>query len=192
MENYTASDIIEFKRKHEHAITHVIVAHTKFRPYVSPQSKSINNIQARINWQANQAKLDLRHALNCFNKALYPGATNKPIRRPDLYKPLTLVTIEGAKETTDSRQTIHFNISLGNLPAGITTSQIKALFTEAWVGKVGQSKDIWVGEYYRQPEVDWQGYTVKEANKMPERAWSTDGIWDVENCWVPTTALAAD
>ncbi len=189
MRNYTAADIFEYKKRYEHAITHVIVAHTKFRPYVSPHNKWTNDTEERIQRQATQAKLDLRHALNCFYKALYPGATNKPVRRPDLYKPLTLVTLEGAKKTTDHRQTIHFNISLGNLPAGTTTRQIQALFTEAWVNRVNQSPDIWVGEYYKG---NWQGYTVKEAEKASDKAWSTDGIWDVENCWVPTTALAAD
>ena len=37
--NYTAQDIQNYIGKYEKYFTHVIVAHTHFRPYVNPQNK---------------------------------------------------------------------------------------------------------------------------------------------------------
>lgn len=190
--NYTALDIQNYIGKYEEHFTHVIVAHTKFRPYVSPHNKRINNPKNRIQNQAEQAKRELHYAMNCFNKLLYPSATNKPIRHPELYRPLTFVTIEGAKETTDRAQTIHFNITLGNLPPVLTTDDIGVLFKHAWHVMAKQSADVKAYEYTAGTNKQWVGYALKEAQQTPNKAWETGGIWDVENCWIPHTALNAD
>jgi hypothetical protein len=190
--NYTALDIQNYIGKYEKHFTHVIVAHTKFRPYVSPKNRLITNSNNRIQNQAEQAKKELRYAMNCFNKLLYPSATNKPIRHPDLYRPLTFVTIEGAKETTDRAQTIHFNITLGNLPSVLVTEDIEVLFKHAWYVMAKQSADVKAYDYRTGTNKQWVGYALKEAQQMPTKAWETGGIWDVENCWIPHAALNAD
>ena len=193
MNNYKASDIEGFMNEYEQYVTHVIVAHTKFHPYVNPQSKSIINNQLRIQHMAEQAKKDCRYALNVFSKQLYPTASNKPVRNPLKYKPLTLVTIEGAKETTDRAQTIHFNIAIGNLPKILTAEDIETLFRHAWCTKANQSSDIKVIKYFKKAEeACWIGYSLKEAQQDNKKAWTTDGIWDVSNCWIPHAALNAD
>lgn len=193
MKNYAASDIEHFLNSYEQHISHVIVAHTKFRPYVDPQSKRFTNSDLRIQRMAEQAKKDCRYALNVFSKQLYPTSTNKPIRNPLMYKPLTFVTIEGARETTDREQTIHFNIAIGNLPKILTTQDIETLFKYSWHTKAAQSSNIKVMEYYRVNEMAlWNGYSMKEAQQDKRKAWSTEGIWDVSNCWIPHAALNAD
>lgn len=189
--NYTAHDIESFIGQYEKHFTHVVVAHTNFRPYNNPHSKTLNN-EARIQKMVEQAKRDCRHALNCFSKLLYPTATNKPTRHPQIYRPLTFVTIEGARDTTDRAQTIHFNITLGNLPISLTAHEVEVLFTHAWHEQAKQSNDVKVFDYVSGTHKQWVGYTLKEAQQAKKKAWTTDGIWDVENCWIPHAALAAD
>ena len=185
MNAYTAKDVENFMNQYEQHITHVIVAHTPFH--------TCNKTDNQVEKMAAQAKLDCRYALNCFNKLLYPAATNKPVRQPLLFKPLTFVTIEGARTTTDPAQTIHFNIALGNLPTVLTTADIEALFRHAWHTKAKQSNNIMATQYYRQDNArTWNGYALKEAQQDAHKAWTVNGIWDVENCWIPHAALNAD
>jgi hypothetical protein len=189
---YTANDIKEFLGSYEQHFTHVVVAHTNFRPYIDPvKGKHINN-HKRIAYQIEQTKRDLRYSLNVFSKLLYPKATNKARRNPSKYRPLTFVTIEGARETADRAQTIHVNITLGNLPNILTADDVHTLFTEAWHHKAKQSKNIKVIDYIKGTDNQWTGYTLKEAQQANYRAVDAGGIWDVENCWIPTAALAAD
>ena len=136
-----------------------------------------------------ETRKDTRFALNCFYKLLYPSSTNKVIRQPYFYRPLTFVTIEGASETLDSAQTIHVNIAMGNLPKVLNTEDIESLFRHAWHEKAKQQDDIKVMAYNKE---DWVGYSLKEAQQQPSRAWSENSIWDVGNCWIPHSALKAD
>ena len=184
--NYTANDIAEFFTAQEHLVTHVIVAQTKFRPY----RKSKQAIDA----MATEAKKDLRHALNCFGKQLYPNQTNLVTRKPHQYRPLTLVTIENIRETTDEQQTIHFNISLGNLPKRLCTTMIDIHFRHAWHIKTHQQNDIYTQAVadYPSNQRKWFSYSIKDANKDSKLAWTTNGTWDVENCWIPQAAINTD
>ena len=189
---YTANDIKAFLGQYENHISHVIVAHTHFRPYTNPIKGKHTNSTAKIQRQLDQTKRDCRYALNIFNQMLYPSSTNKANRHPDTYRPLTFVTIEGAKETLDRSQTIHVNISLGNLPTVLTAEDIHVLFQYAWHTQAKQSNDITVLDYKKGTDNQWTGYSLKEAQQAPRKAWETNGIWDVENCWIPQAALAAD
>lgn len=189
---YTADNIKNFLGTYENHISYVIVAHTYFRPYTNPIKGKHINTRAKIQRQLEQTKRDCRYALNIFNQMLHPNSTNKARRYPHTYRPLTFVTIEGAKETTDRRQTIHVNISLGNLPTVLTAEDIYVLFSYAWHTKAKQSNDIKVLDYKKATDYQWTGYTLKEAQQAPYKAWDTNGIWDVENCWIPHAALAAD
>lgn len=188
--HYTAKNIETFIQFYDKHVSYYIVAHTHFRPFLKAQSKYTGNNKLRIGKMAEQASKDCRYALNCFSKLLYPAATNKPTRFPYLYRPLTFVTIEGAKETTDKAQTIHFNIAIGNLPKVLTTEDIFTLFSYAWHEKAGLSADIQI--YKKQQADTFYGYMLKEAQHTPSKAWATDGIWDVNNCWIPHAALNAD
>ena len=184
--NYKAKDIAEFFHQHESKVTHVIVAQTKFRP--------CRHSQSAIDAMAVQAKKDLRHALNCFAKQLYPKHTSLVQRKPHIYRPLSLVTIENINQTTDEQQTIHFNISLGNLPKHLCKTMIDIHFRHAWHIKSKQQNDIYTeatADYPSNPQ-QWFGYTVKDANKDSKLAWTTNGTWDVENCWIPQAAINTD
>jgi hypothetical protein len=189
---YTAKNIETFMQSYDKYVSHYIVAHTHFRPFLNQHSKYTGNNKLRIGKMAEQASKDCRYALNCFNKLLYPAASNKPTRFPYIYRPLTFVTIEGAKETTDKAQTIHFNIGIGNLPSILTTEEIQTLFSYAWHEKAGLSADVQVYKKQHEQADTWFGYTLKEAQQAPSKAWAVDGIWDVNNCWIPHAALNAD
>lgn len=180
-----------FDRYKQH-VSHVIVAHTFHRPYVASTNVGrFKHVRADsyLKQKLLETSKDTRYALNCFNKLLYPNATNKVIRKPDLFKPLAFVTIEGAKETTDRAQTIHVNIALGNLPKALTTEDIETLFRHVWHEKAKQKDDVWVEKYN---ENDWNGYMVKEGQRDIKRAWNENSFWDVSNCWIPHNALKAD
>lgn len=184
--NYTAHDISDFFNQYESRVTHNLVVHTKFRPF--------GHSQIQINRMAEESKKCLRYALNCFAKKLYPNHTNLVVRKPYIYRPLTLVTIENIKETTDKQQTIHFNISLGNIPKQYTTFEIEKLFRQAWQFNAQQSNDIYITDKNEYPanQQRWFGYIVKDANKSKQLAWNTNGTWDVQNCWIPHNAINTD
>jgi hypothetical protein len=196
MRNYQAHDIEGMFNKYEQHVSHVIVAHTHHRPYVANTDKGRFKhvkIEQYLQSKIEQTSKDTRYALNCFYKLLYPNSTNKPVRMPELYKPLTFVTIEGAKETTDRAQTIHINIALGNIPKALTTEDIDTLFRHVWHDKAQQKDDIKVIDYFRhKEEARWVGYMLKEAQQQPSRAWNDNSIWDVSNCWIPHAAFNAD
>lgn len=196
MNQYTAEHIEDFFNQYEKYIRYVIVAHTKHRPYAAYKEIGLFN-QDKTN-RYTQSKLeqttkDLRHALNCFNKLLYPSSPNRPRQNPLLFRPLTLVTIEGADVTLDRSKTIHVNIAMGNLPSILTVDDVETLFKHAWHELAHQSQDVRAYDYRRiNDQSRWSGYSLKEAQQAPRKAWDTNSIWDVGNCWIPHTALKAD
>ena len=196
MRQYNAKDIESMFNQHEQHVSHVVVAHTLHRPYVATTDVGrFKHVRADqyIKTKMEQTSKDTRYALNCFYKLLYPNHTNRPTQNPHIFKPLTFVTIEGAKETTDRSQTIHVNISLGNLPSVLNTEDIETLFRHAWHDMAHQSTDVKAYDYYKVDEAShWAGYSLKEAQQNTRKAWDTNSIWDVSNCWIPHTALNAD
>ena len=196
MRQYNAKDIESMFNQHEQHVSHVVVAPTLHRPYVaSTDVGRFKHVRADqyIKTKMEQTSRDTRHALNCFYKLLYPTHSNRPTQNPHLFKPLTFVTIEGANQTTDRSQTIHVNISLGNLPSVLNTEDIETLFRHAWHDMAHQSTDVKAYEYYKVDEAShWAGYSLKEAQQNTRKAWDTNSIWDVSNCWIPHTALNAD
>jgi hypothetical protein len=196
MRQYNAKDIESMFNQHEQHVSHVVVAHTLHRPYVaSTNAGRFKHVKEDpyITAKMEQTRKDTRYALNCFYKLLYPNHTNRPTQNPNLFKPLTFVTIEGAKVTTDRSQTIHVNISLGNLPSVLSTEDIETLFRHAWHDMAHQSTDVKAYDYYKVEEAShWAGYSLKEAQQNTRKAWDTNSIWDVSNCWIPHAALKAD
>ena len=196
MRQYNAKDIESMFNQHEQHVSHVVVAHTVQRPYVASTNMGrFRHVRADqyIKTKMEQTSKDTRHALNCFYKLLYPNHSNRPTQNPNLFKPLTFVTIEGANQTTDRSQTIHVNISLGNLPSVLNTEDIETLFRHAWHDMAHQSTDVKAYEYYKVDEAShWAGYSLKAAQQSTRKAWDTNSIWDVSNCWIPHAALNAD
>ena len=196
MKKYTAKHIEDFFNRYEQYISHVIVAQTQHRPYAAhkeigsfSEGKVIRYSQSKI----EQTKKDLRHALNCFNKLLYPSSPNRPRQNPSLFRPLTFVTIEGADVTLDRSKTIHVNIAIGNLPSILNAEEVETLFKHAWHQLAHQSPDVKAFDYRKvNGQSCWMGYSLKEAQQAPRKAWDTNSIWDVGNCWIPHAALKAD
>ena len=196
MRNYNEKDIKLMFEKYSKNITHVIVAHTHYRPYIASLDyghfkniKTPNYIRKKL----QETSKSTRHALNCFNKLLYPSHTNRAKQNPNLFKPLCFATIEGANATLDRSQTIHVNFALGNLPSVLTTQDIETLFKHAWHDKAQQSSNVMALDYYEKGEgAQWLGYSLKEAQQAKQKAWGADSIWDVSNCWIPHTALKTD
>ena len=184
--NYTAKDIESFFKQHQNKVSHVIVAHTHFRPF--------NSTPIKIEHMTHEAKKSLTYALNCFSKSIHKNYTNKPIRYPHKFRPLSLTTIENIKTTTDNKQTIHFNICLGNIPKHLTTTEIEIHFRYAWVKKAQQNNDIYCDAIAEYPcdSQNWFGYIIKEANRDRQLAWSTNGTWDVLNTWIPNNPQYTD
>jgi hypothetical protein len=196
MNQYKAKDIEQFFNQYEAHVSHVIVAHTKHRPFVASMDVGrFKHVKADeyVRSKMTETSKDLRHALNCFGKLLHPSHPNRLQRNPYAFKPLSFVTIEGARQTTDRAQTIHVNIALGNLPSVLSTEDIETLFRHAWHEKANQSSDV---KAYDYTQVDgqsrWMGYALKEAQQKTHKAWDTNSIWDVGNCWIPHAALKAD
>lgn len=80
----TANTIRDFLDKQQKHITHYVVAQSYYRPY--------HQLPQAVEHMARNLQKDLRHARNCFNKELYRnGAKRKPL----LYQPLLIATLEG-------------------------------------------------------------------------------------------------
>ena len=189
---YTKQQVESWFASYKPHISHVVVAHTHHRPYVASANtgrfKHVNP-EKYLKAKLAETSKSTRYALNCFNKMLYPSHTNWARRKGKKFKPLAFVTIEGAKETTDKAQTIHINIALGNLPNVLTAEDIETLFRHVWHDKAKQKDDVRVEDYNGR---EWVGYSLKEAQQQPSRMWDESSIWDVDNCWIPHSALNED
>ena len=196
MRNYTANDIEAHFKQYEKHVSHIIVAHTKHRPFIANMDTGrFKHVKAEqyAHTKMLETSKDLRYALNCFSKLLYPSTPNRPGQNPYVFKPLSFVTIEGANATTDRAQTIHVNIALGNLPAVLTTENIETLFRHAWHDMAKQGTDVKAFKFEQvEGKAHWFGYSLKEAQQNTRKAWDTNSIWDVSNCWIPHAALKAD
>ena len=190
--DYTAKDIEAWFDGYKRQITHVVVAHTKYRPWVACQNQGryrLINTQNYLQRRLEATSKSTRYALNGFNRFIFPGRTNRTRQRPDLFKPFAFVTIEGARPTQDRAQTIHINLALGNLPAKLTKDDLHVIFRHFWHEKAKQKDDVWVDNYDGRP---WGGYSLKEAQQDPSRMWNESSILDVANCWIPHCALNED
>ena len=85
-------------------------------------------------------------------------------------------------------------MDLLNLPNVHLNEDIETLFRQAWVNFAHQSNDIKVYDVTgkHNDASKWNGYALKEAQQQHNLAWKTEGVWDVENCWIPHAALNTD
>ena len=168
----TIRDFLDTQQKH---ITQYVVAQSHFHTY--------HKMEWEIERMSVSLKKDLRHARNCFNKELYGnGARRKPL----IYQPLLIPTLEGTKKTTSPKHTLHYNIYLGNLPKILTTEDIKELWTYCWVEKAHQKNDIYITE----PLANTQSHLLYYGTK--ETQIGNLSCWDFENTQIPYNALNAD
>lgn len=91
---------------------------------------------------------------------------NGAIRKPDLYHPLMLATVEGKLNTYDKNKTLHTHTAIGNI---ITpTSRIKSeeqlveVVKECWLRTDEGVDDIVVKEFN---STGWISYITKELDK---------------------------
>ena len=170
-----AETIREFLINQQNHITYYVVAQSYYRPY--------HATDIAVERMATNLKKDLRHARNCFNKELYGnGARRKPLT----YQPLLIPTLEGTKNTSNPKLTLHYNIYLGNIPKILTTEDIKELWTYCWVDKAHQKNDIYITEPLANTQSQLLHYGTKEAQ------FGNLGCWDFENTQIPYSALNAD
>ena len=171
----TAKTIRDFLDQQQRHITHYIVAHSHYRPY--------HQTTAAVQRMAQHLRKDMRHARNCFNKLLYGnGAKRKPL----LYQPLLIATLEGTTVTTNPQLTLHYNLYLGNLPSTLTSQNIKVLWTYCWVEKAQQSSDIFITQPRPNTQTQLLYYGTKEAQR------GNIECWDFENTQIPYQALSID
>lgn len=172
----TANHIRTFLDGYSNHITHWAVAHTPFRTYKATDKQ--------VEAMKYEARKRCRHFRNTFSQALYQA---KALRKPSIYSPLLITTIEGASTSAFPMHTIHFNFAIGNLPKCIDKDELKALFERCWVQKAAMSADkLWITEARSCENSRWLHYITKEAEHG-----NTD-TWDFENTQIPHQALAMD
>ena len=108
MRTYKASDIQQLFDAQAHLAQFYVVAHTN----ICPARLSVKTLHTRV----QAAKQDLRHTLNVLAATLHPNQSNLVRRKPHLYRPLALTTIEAVNTAQAQTLTAHFNIILGNIP----------------------------------------------------------------------------
>ena len=176
METITVNTIREFLYMQNQHISHIAVGHTFFRPY----EKSNQQIAKYVEIAHKQC----RFFRNRFNQFLY-GA--KAHRKPLLYQPLLITTIEGTNDINDRSQTIHFNFALGNIPDELTTEELRQVFTDCWIRAGLNDKALWLREAGSlNDNQGWLKYITKEAET------GNLETWDFENTQIPYLALTTD
>ena len=182
MDSKTKAEVVaitEFLQQHSHRITHAVVAHTRYKTF----ERSDFGMQRIV----ERAKQDCRHFRNCLNKELFGG--NLSTRKPLLYRPLLIATLEGSLVSTDRDLTLHYNFAFGNLPQRITEAEFQTMFRNCWVNHAKQRDNIWhdvMGGDERKAG-GWLGYSLKEAGQRGNVA-----VWAFENTQIPYAAFDAD
>ena len=183
MRNYNANDIHTFFDAHAHLAQFYIVAHTN----ICPARLSAKTLHTRV----QTAKQDLRHTLNVLATTLHPNQPNCVRRKPHLYRPLTLTTIEAVNTAQAAVLTTHFNIILGNIPKHFRQAEtIDGIFRHTWTN-CKQSEDV-----HTQPIIDSSKglnfYVLKEAHYDKQKIVGDISTWDIDNTFIPNAAVYAD
>jgi hypothetical protein len=183
MRNYNATDIQTFFDAQAHLAQFYIVAHTN----ICPARLSAKTLHTRL----QTAKQDLRHTLNVLAATLHPKQSNLVRRKPNLYRPLTLITIEAVDTAQAATLTTHFNIILGNIPKHFRQAEtIDSIFRHTWTN-CWQSEDV-----HTQPIIGSSKglnfYVLKEAHYNKQKIVGDISTWDIDNTFIPTAAVYAD
>ena len=174
--NITAEHIRHFLNQYNKHITHWAVAHTPFHTYkATPQQLE------RMKQEAQKQCLFFRRS---FSQFLYQA---KALRKPEIYSPLLITTIEGVNTSPFRQDTIHFNFAIGNIPSCINTEELRQIFSHCWVDKAKLSENkIWLKDADISQNMHWLNYITKEAEI------GNIDTWDFQNTQIPHVALAAD
>jgi len=183
MRNYNANDIQQLFDAQAHLAQFYIVAHTNICPGRLSAKTLHTSVQA--------AKQDLRHTLNVLAATLHPTQSNLVRRKPNLYRPLALTTIEAINTAQASTLTTHFNIILGNIPQHFRqAATINSIFRHTWTN-CRQSEDV-----HTQPIIGSSKglnfYVLKEAHYDKQKIIADISTWDVDNTFIPNAAVYAD
>ncbi len=172
----TAEHVRNFLNGHSQHITHWAVAHTPFHTYkATPQ---------QLERMKHEAQNQCRFFRRSFSQFLYQA---KALRKPEIYSPLLITTIEGAKASPFTQDTIHFNFAIGNVPSCISTDELRQVFEHCWVdmAKLSGNK-LWLQAADCSRNTHWLNYITKEAEI------GNIDTWDFQNTQIPHVALAAD
>ena len=94
------SGIRDFLQQQVSRITHIAVAHTQFKPF-GRDAYGMDQIVAA-------AKKECLHFRNCLSRELYGRMAR---RKPSLYQPLIISTLEGSLIRSDRNLTLHYTRS---------------------------------------------------------------------------------
>lgn len=172
----TADHIRNYLHEHSSHITYWAVGHTHFHTYkASPQ---------QLERMKQQAQAQCRFFRRSFSQFLYQA---KALRKPHIYSPLLITTIEGVKASPFKQDTIHYNFAIGNIPNSINAEELRQVFEHCWVDKAQMSgKNLWLQAADSNQNKQWLNYITKEAEI------GNIDTWDIENTQIPHVALAAD
>lgn len=169
MRAYTASDIEKIFEQQRPLATHYIVAHTTFRPS--------NCTQAQLERFHTKTSKAVRLTLNCLSDMVNPGHASRAQRKPDLFRPSSLSTIEFLNPNVLQHQTVHVNVCLGNISKEFTTEHIGRIFRHCWVNEARQHDNVLIQEL--QSGHTAFDYIIKEVKRNPAKAMDCFG----PVCW---------
>ena len=190
MRNYGPHDIKNFSNEYNDHYQFYVVAHSKFHPR--------NQSQATISRHRGRLSGKLNKTLKLLVERFHPNFFQMKSKDRALSRMLTFTTIEGLDTMDIQPMTTHFNISIGNLPSHVTKDVFRDEFLKIWHKQFRESDDFWIAavnelvslkNLTEDPLKAVNGYVVKDAYKDKSKSWSTDGLWDINNCWIPHDAL---
>ena len=183
MRTYNASDIQQLFDAQSHLAQFYIVAHTN----ICPARLSAKTLHTRV----QAAKQDLRHTLNVLAAALHPKQPNLVRRKPHLYRPLALTTIEAVDTAQAATLTAHFNIILGNIPKHFRQVEtINSIFRQTWTN-CRQNADVQTQAIIGSSK-GLNFYVLKEAHYDKQKIVGDISTWDIDNTFIPNAAVYAD
>ena len=183
MRTYNADDIQQLFDAQSHLAQFYIVAQTN----ICPAQLSAKTLHTRV----QAAKQDLRHTLNVLAATLHPNQSNLVRRKPHLYRPLALTTIEAINTAQASKLTAHFNIILGNIPKHFRQVEtINSIFRQTWTN-CRQNADVQTQAIIGSSK-GLNFYVLKEAHYDKQKIVGDISTWDIDNTFIPNAAVYAD
>jgi hypothetical protein len=126
-----------------------------------------------------------RRTVRQFNRRIAVAANgNGATRKPNLYHPLIITSIEGTQNTYDRNRTLHAHIALGNIltaHSNIKTEyQLETIIRNEWLATADGIDDI---DIQQMTSERWITYLTKEFESGNRECV------DWQNCHIPHAAL---
>ena len=143
---------------------------------------TLNASKARMSILLERARRTVRQ----FNRRIAVAANgNGATRKPNLYHPLIITTIEGTQNTYDRNRTLHAHIALGNVltPQSKikTEAQLRQTIKDEWLKTTHGINDIVIEKMHSD---GWINYITKEMQN------GNMECVDWQNCHIPYAALS--